>query len=77
MDARPAGRSICGGWAADILGNMIPDLVRKSLLFSSLDAEALRRHVLSCEDQVRGQPVPPSVQAMRDGMPPRLVGAVA
>ena len=33
--------------------------------------------MLSCEDQVRGQPVPPSVQAMRDGMPPRLVGAVA
>ena len=50
---RPAGRSICGNWAAEILGNTLPDLVRRSLLFSSLDAEALRQHVLSCEDQVR------------------------
>ncbi|CAN0422161.1 unnamed protein product, partial [Laminaria digitata] len=47
----PAGRSICGNWAAEILGNTLPDLVRRSLLFSTLDAETLKSHVLSCEDQ--------------------------
>lgn len=48
----PTGRSICGGWAADILGNTLGELVRSSLLFGSLDATALRQHVLSAEDQV-------------------------
>ncbi|CAM9766723.1 unnamed protein product [Scytosiphon promiscuus] len=45
------GRSICGGWAVEILGKTVPELIRRSLLFSSLDGEALRQHVLSAEDQ--------------------------
>ncbi|CAM9223865.1 unnamed protein product [Pylaiella littoralis] len=49
MPAR--GRSICGGWAVEILGRTVPELIRRSLVFSSLDAEALRQHVLSAEDQ--------------------------
>lgn len=46
------GRSICGGWAADILGNTLPEMVRRSLYFESLDAKMLQAHVLSSEDQV-------------------------
>ncbi|CAN0388497.1 unnamed protein product, partial [Ectocarpus fasciculatus] len=45
------GRSICGGWAVEILGKTVPELIRRSLIFSSLDGEALRQHVLSAEDQ--------------------------
>lgn len=47
-----SGRSICGGWAADILGSTLPELVRRSLYFESLDAKVLQAHVLSSEDQV-------------------------
>lgn len=36
----------------EILGQTVPELIRRSLIFSSLDAEALRQHVLSAEDQV-------------------------
>ncbi|CAM9329548.1 unnamed protein product [Choristocarpus tenellus] len=50
--AMPArGRSICGQWAAEILGQNLAGLVGESLLFHSLDGAALRAHILSVEDQ--------------------------
>ncbi|CAM9584925.1 unnamed protein product, partial [Chrysoparadoxa australica] len=51
--ALPArGRSICGGWAAEVLVQKLPQLVKKSLIFESLNADALRHHILSVEDQI-------------------------
>jgi len=50
--ALPArGRSIEGLWCSKILLERLPDLVARSLLFSSLDAAHLRAHILSVEDQ--------------------------
>jgi hypothetical protein len=50
--ALPArGRSIEGQWCSKILLERLPDLVARSLLFSSLDAAHLRAHILSVEDQ--------------------------
>uniref|UniRef100_A0A7S1W1F0 Uncharacterized protein n=1 Tax=Alexandrium catenella TaxID=2925 RepID=A0A7S1W1F0_ALECA len=44
------GRSVEGYRAAEIIGGLM-DAVRKSLYYDSLDAEVLRSHILSVEDQ--------------------------
>ncbi|KAG5176854.1 hypothetical protein JKP88DRAFT_350965 [Tribonema minus] len=66
--ALPArGRTICGTWAAEILGATVPKLVAASVMemreatapklgaaslcYSALDAAALREHIVSAEDQ--------------------------
>lgn len=50
--ALPArGRTVMGAWAAEVLTDSLPRLVRASLLFRSIDGDALRAHVLSVEDQ--------------------------
>ena len=50
--AMPArGRSIMGAAANEILTAKLPQLVYRSLFINSLDAAALRAHVLSVEDQ--------------------------
>lgn len=46
--ALPArGRTIMGRAAATVLLESVPELVRTSLLFKSINAAALRAHVLS------------------------------
>lgn len=45
------GRSICGTYAAHVLGEALPGVVGASLLHASLSAAALRRHVDLADDQ--------------------------
>lgn len=50
--ALPAqGRSIMGEWAATIVTENVPRIVRGTMCHDKLDAAALRQHVLSVEDQ--------------------------
>ncbi|EJK53022.1 hypothetical protein THAOC_27607 [Thalassiosira oceanica] len=45
------GRSIQGLKAVEIFGRTLPELVRKALVYTSLDAQVVTRHVLNVEDQ--------------------------
>ena len=45
------GRSILGHQAANLLTVQIQQIASRSLLFTSLDANDLRRHILCIEDQ--------------------------
>ena len=45
------GRSILGHKAVQIFDQTLPQLVQKSLIYTSLDANAVTRHVLNVEDQ--------------------------
>ena len=45
------GRSICGEWAIQIIGETIPRLVQAALLFANLPSQAMWDHILSIEDQ--------------------------
>jgi len=45
------GRSILGHKAVQIFDQTLPQLVQKTLLYNSLDASAVTRHVLNVEDQ--------------------------
>lgn len=50
--ALPArGRTVCGNWCAEIIGNTLPNMVKKALLYKSLDSEALENHIISIEEQ--------------------------
>ena len=46
-----AGRRILGRWAGDIFTKSIPYIVSRSLLFASLDASDMWKHIYSAEDQ--------------------------
>ena len=45
------GRSILGHKAVQIFDQTLPQLVQKSLIYTSLDANVVTRHVLNVEDQ--------------------------
>ena len=45
-----AGRRVLGRQAVELLTSRVPTIVRRSLLYSSLDAAALERHVATAED---------------------------
>ncbi len=45
------GRSILGHKAVQIFDQTLPQLVQKSLVYASLDSNAVTRHVLNVEDQ--------------------------
>jgi predicted ABC-class ATPase len=45
------GRSILGHQAANLLTEQVLQIANHSLIFASLDADNLRRHILSIEDQ--------------------------
>ncbi|KAL6062562.1 Isopentenyldiphosphate delta-isomerase [Balamuthia mandrillaris] len=50
--ALPArGRSVLGEWAATILCEKVPSIVRNTLFYDKMDAKALQEHVLCAEDQ--------------------------
>lgn len=50
--ALPArGRTIEGRWAAQIMSETLPNLLRTSLVHASLDTAALRAHIQSAEAQ--------------------------
>ncbi|KAL6047018.1 ATPase [Balamuthia mandrillaris] len=50
--ALPArGRSVLGEWAATILCEKVPSIVRNTLFYDKMDAKALQEHVLCVEDQ--------------------------
>jgi hypothetical protein len=40
-----------GAWAATIVTENVPHIIRATMFFDKMDAGALRRHVLSVEDQ--------------------------
>ncbi len=40
-----------GAWAATIVTENVPRIVRSTMCYDKLDAAALRQHVLSVEDQ--------------------------
>jgi predicted ABC-class ATPase len=62
------GRTVLGGEAAGMLLDDVPAAIHDALLFPSLDADALRRHVETVEDS----------RALRDALPERgLVAFVA
>jgi predicted ABC-class ATPase len=45
------GRTCLGEWAAQLLLEHVPDMIKACLCAASLDADAVRAHVLSVEDQ--------------------------
>merc|ERR1712127_1021672 len=45
------GRTIQGHRAVQIFDQTLPQMVQKALVYTSLDASAVTRHVLSVEDQ--------------------------
>lgn len=45
------GRSIMGPWAAKIVTENVPTIIRNTLFFDKMEDRVLRRHVLSVEDQ--------------------------
>ena len=45
---------MCGRWAATILTDTLPRLVRASLCFAALDAASLTRHVKSVRHVLLG-----------------------
>ncbi|KAA0162886.1 hypothetical protein FNF31_01136 [Cafeteria roenbergensis] len=50
--ALPArGRSVCGKYAAEVIGLHLPDVVGRAMIHASLDAASLKSHVQSAEDQ--------------------------
>jgi len=50
--ALPAkGRSICGGWANEILTTNVQNLLRSALYWDKQDQTKLQQHVVSVEDQ--------------------------
>ena len=73
------GRSVCGQWAASILTDVVPTLVRSSALHAALDGKALQAQVWSVEDQdsLRRQVVAAGLVAFigNGSLLPRLSGA--